>query len=80
MAYDFWHDSCNRYPVSGEVPRPTARKGMEGGAMHTLEQRILIYASLVVTCGVVGVFLGLIAGISSFVQVAAVLELLYLFQ
>jgi hypothetical protein len=45
--------------------------------MSTLEGRLLIYAALVILCSVASVFLGLVAGFWSFVQIVAVIELTY---
>lgn len=47
--------------------------------MAALEDRFLIYTALLVVCATSGAFLGLTACICSFVQVAAVIELIYWF-
>jgi hypothetical protein len=45
--------------------------------MKTLELRITIYAALGLLCSAVGALAGPVAAIWSFVQMAAVIELLY---
>ena len=45
--------------------------------MKTLEQRITIYAALGLLCSAVSALAGPVAAIWSFVQMAAVIELLY---
>ena len=45
--------------------------------MHTSEPRITIYAALGLLCTAVSALAGPVAGIWSFVQMAAVIELLY---
>lgn len=45
--------------------------------MHTLEPRITVYAALGLLCTAVSALAGPVAGIWSFVQMAAVIELLY---
>ncbi len=47
--------------------------------MTKLEERILIYTALAVVCSVAGVFVGLMAGVLTFVQIAAVIEALFWF-
>ena len=45
--------------------------------MRTLDERLLVYAALVILCSAASVFLGLAAGIWSFVQIVAVIEITY---
>ncbi len=45
--------------------------------MDTLEERFLIYSALLILCSTASVFVGLAAGFWSFVQIAAVIELIY---
>lgn len=45
--------------------------------MNTLEQRITIYSALALVCSAVSALAGPAAAIWSFVQMAAVIELLY---
>ncbi|MBT4521962.1 MAG: hypothetical protein HOC23_18340 [Halieaceae bacterium] len=45
--------------------------------MSTLDERFLIYAALAILCSTVSVFLGLAAGVWSFLQICAVIELLF---
>ena len=47
--------------------------------METVEERFLIYTALMILCATIGTFLGLAAGFWSFVQIAAVIELIYWF-
>ena len=42
-----------------------------------LDERFLIYSALIIVCVAVGTFLGVTAGVWSFFQVAAVVELTY---
>jgi hypothetical protein len=42
-----------------------------------LGERFVIYTALVLLCSIVSVFLGMAAGLWSFLQIAAVIELLY---
>ena len=46
--------------------------------MDKLEERFLIYTALLLLCAVASVFLGMTAGLWTFVQMAAVVELTYL--
>jgi hypothetical protein len=45
--------------------------------MNTLDGRLLVYAALVILCSAASVFLGLVAGFWSFVQIVVVIELTY---
>ena len=45
--------------------------------MDTLDERFLIYAALLILCSAASVFVGLAAGLWSFVQIAAVIEFMY---
>jgi len=45
--------------------------------MGTLDERFLIYSALLILCSTTGVFVGLAAGLWSFVQIAAVIEFIY---
>jgi hypothetical protein len=45
--------------------------------MNTLDGRLLVYAALVILCSAASVFLGLVAGFWSFVQIVVVIELMY---
>ena len=45
--------------------------------MNTLDERFVIYTALALLCSTASVFLGLAAGIWSFIQIAAVIEFLY---
>ncbi len=45
--------------------------------MDTLDERFLIYSALAILCSTVSVFLGPLAGVWSFIQIAAVIEFLY---
>ena len=47
--------------------------------MTKLEERFLIYTALAVVCSFIGVFVGLLAGVLTFVQIAAVIEALFWF-
>ena len=47
--------------------------------MTKLEERVLIYTALAVVCSFAGVFVGLLAGALSFLQIAAVIEALFWF-
>ncbi len=47
--------------------------------MTAVEERFLIYVALLVVCATGGAFLGLLAGMCTFVQVAAIIELVYWF-
>jgi hypothetical protein len=47
--------------------------------MTKLEERVLIYTALAVVCSLIGVFVGLLAGVLTFVQIAAVIEGLFWF-
>ncbi len=54
----------------------TGRGGFGDREMNnTFEQRLLVYGPLALLCGVAGIWLGAAAGIWSFVQVVAVVEL-----
>ena len=46
--------------------------------MSKLEERALIYMALLMLCSVASVFIGLVAGAWTFVQMASVIELMYL--
>jgi hypothetical protein len=46
--------------------------------MSKLEERALIYIALILLCSLASVFLGFVAGAWSFVQMASVIELMYL--
>ena len=45
--------------------------------MNILDERLVIYSALALLCSFASVFLGLAAGLWSFLQIAAVIELLY---
>ncbi len=45
--------------------------------MNSSNESILIYAALIILCGVASVFVGLTAGIYSFLQIAVVIEFFY---
>lgn len=45
--------------------------------MDTLDERFLIYTALLLLCAVAGVFLGLVVAAWTFVQMTAVIELVY---
>lgn len=45
--------------------------------MNILDERLVIYTALVLLCSIASVFLGMAAGLWSFLQIAAVIELLY---
>ncbi len=45
--------------------------------MKTLDERFIIYFALVILCCTTGIFLGLAAGLWSFIQIAAVIEFMY---
>ena len=45
--------------------------------MDTPDERFLIYSALLVLCSTASVFVGLAAGAWSFVQIAAVIEIIY---
>ena len=45
--------------------------------MDTLDERFLIYSALLILCGVASVFLGLAAGLWSFLQIVAMIEFMY---
>jgi len=47
--------------------------------MTRLEQRILVYTALAILCSTAGIFLGAVAGVATFVQIAAVVEFIYWF-
>ncbi len=47
--------------------------------MQIVEERFLVYTALLVLCATLGTFLGLAAGLFTFVQIAAVIELIYWF-
>ena len=55
---------------------PVPRVGRE--RMSKLEERVLIYIALILLCSLASVFMGLTAGSWSFVQMASVIELMYL--
>ncbi|MEH6591920.1 MAG: hypothetical protein V7746_16785 [Halioglobus sp.] len=46
--------------------------------MTLVEERFLIYAALLLVCAVAGSLLGLAAAIWSFLQMAVVIELMYM--
>ena len=46
-------------------------------SMGTLEERFLIYTALAILCCTAGAFLGAAAGIYTFMQIAAVIEVTY---
>jgi hypothetical protein len=45
--------------------------------MDRTDQRFLVYVALLIVCCTIGSFLGLLAGTWTFVQIAAVIELMY---
>ena len=45
--------------------------------MDRTDQRFLVYAALLIVCCTIGTFLGLLAGAWTFIQIAAVIELMY---
>ena len=45
--------------------------------MDTPDERFLIYAALLILCSTTSVFVGLVAGLWSFVQIVAVIEFVY---
>ena len=45
--------------------------------MNILDERFVIYTALVLLCSIASVFLSMAAGLWSFLQIAAVIELLY---
>lgn len=45
--------------------------------MDATDERLLIYTALILLCSAISVFLGVAAGLWSFVQVAAAIEILY---
>ena len=45
--------------------------------MDTLDERFLVYAALLILCSTASVFVGLAAGLWSFIQIVAVIEFLY---
>jgi len=45
--------------------------------MDTLNERFFIYSALLILCSTISVLVGLAAGLWSFVQIAAVVELMY---
>ncbi len=45
--------------------------------MDTLEERFLIYTALATLCCTAGAFLGAAAAIYTFMQIAAIIELIY---
>ena len=47
--------------------------------MTKLQVRVLIYIAVAVVCSLVGVFAGLMAGVLTFLQIAAVVEALFWF-
>mgnify|MGYP001546310641 CR=1 FL=1 len=47
--------------------------------MEKVEERFLVYTALMVLCATMGTFLGLAVGLLSFIQVAAIIELVYWF-
>ena len=47
--------------------------------MTRLEERMLVYTALVILCSTAGAFLGLAAGLYTFMQIAAVIEFVYWF-
>ena len=47
--------------------------------MTKLEERVLIYTALAVVCSFIGVFVGLLAGVLTFLQITAVIEALFWF-
>ena len=47
--------------------------------MTNMEERVLIYTALAVVCSFAMVFIGLLAGALTFIQIAAVIEALYWF-
>ena len=46
--------------------------------MSKVDERFLVYTALAMVCSTAGVFLGLAAGVWSFIQIAAIIELAYL--
>jgi len=45
--------------------------------MKTLDDRFMIYFALLILCCTSSIFLGLAAGLFSFIQIAAVIEFMY---
>ncbi|MEH6637131.1 MAG: hypothetical protein V7700_16545 [Halioglobus sp.] len=45
--------------------------------MNSSNERILIYVALIILCAAASVFVGLTAGIYSFLQIAVVIEFFY---
>ena len=45
--------------------------------MDTLDERFLVYAALLILCSTASIFVGLAAGLWSFVQIVAVIEFMY---
>ena len=45
--------------------------------MDRTEERFLVYTALLIVCSTIGSFLGLGVGIWTFIQIAAVIELMY---
>ena len=45
--------------------------------MNTVDERFMIYSALVILCSTASVFMGPAAGIWSFIQIGAVIELMY---
>jgi hypothetical protein len=45
--------------------------------VNILDERFVIYTALVLLCSIVSIFLGMAAGLWSFLQIAVVIELLY---
>jgi hypothetical protein len=45
--------------------------------VNSLDERLVIYSALALLCSISSVFLGMAAGLWSFLQIAAVIELLY---
>ena len=45
--------------------------------MDRSDERILVYTALLIVCCTIGSFLGLVAGAWTFLQIAAVIELMY---
>jgi p-aminobenzoyl-glutamate transporter AbgT len=47
--------------------------------MDKLEERVLVYIALLLLCSVASMFLGVAAAVWTFVQIASVIELMYLY-
>ncbi|RLA56685.1 MAG: hypothetical protein DRQ98_01415 [Gammaproteobacteria bacterium] len=45
--------------------------------MNTQDERFFLYSALLILCCTASIFVGLVAGLWSFVQIVAVIELMY---